>query len=609
MINEGYDQNQEIFPKAGPWNKAYTYEHINLWTAEAWKDRYSPISGLARWIQEQNHRLIRERARSGKFAGRKDGAYDSKTCSLTYPDVVGGWDKKGLFYKCTEMGGVCWIAMLPHAVRDGRQKDPAVLVVLHDADYTDPNWAMDTLEFYREYNEMAAREGWLVLYVAMDGPDQNNTYMHIMQELSAIFHLKMGRVYLDVSTLSLAGCKLSDGTGFVNPRLDGSLVPDPEEAVEHLCSVPVLNITGRWQDKVSLLYRCISNQKEHPAFHLEKHIHSACGRRMAEGMSLEHVYPHALDPELLRRWEAMGLRFESHDHDGEQWLSLAPCSAYGEPDKMLPVMLIFHEVSFTSTFLPLMALSDFYEYCDLIAQGQLICLFFALETPDDNDLFMDILRDAAKLLPIDMRRVYVTGHSHNGHFAAEFMRRHPKEIAAVATLGNSHGLPAPAYSQEVIKITDEMVDRMSAVDMPLININGTVENEFLNYNLDTPGFQNAVNSWQRRLKAFNCAPRTYNEIAAARTSPNLATRMVGVPNDGAGIQFRYGCDCYIADITNNAGKNHLRLVTLENLPHMPAPQMPELTWDFVRRFARNLETGEVVELYSVARLNDEISDS
>ena len=58
-----------------------------------------------------------------------------------------------------------------------------------------------------------------------------------------------------------------------------------------------------------------------------------------------------------------------------------------------------------------------------------------------------------------------------------------------------------------------------------------------------------------------------------------------------------GCECYIAEVKNFAGKKRLRLVTLENLLHMPAPQMPALAWDFVRRFARDLETGEVIELY------------
>jgi hypothetical protein len=109
--------------------------------------------------------------------------------------------------------------------------------------------------------------------------------------------------------------------------------------------------------------------------------------------------------------------------------------------------------------------------------------------------------------------------------------------------------------------------------------------------------KNAIDAWQRRLKAFNCPMKTFEEIAAARTSPDYATRMIGVPNDRTEIQYKYGYECYIADIKNNAGKVHLRLVTIENLNHVVSPQYPELTWDFVRRFARNLDNGELIELY------------
>lgn len=563
---------------AAKWNKHYTYDNIDLWKAEAWKDRYSPICGLVQRIEEKNHQITRSHTSSGKFAGRTDGIYDSKTRSLAYPDTVDDWDKKGLFYKCSELGGTCWIAMVPHAVREGRNNDPVILVVLHDADYANPHWAMETLEYYREYNELAAREGLLVLYIVFNGPDQDHVHVPILQELSALFHLKMIKVYLDVSTVFLADSKLSD------------------ESVEQIGNIPVVNITGRWQDKVSLLYRCVTSPMNiHPAFDPKRLIHSACGRKMAEGMFLEHTYQDALDPELLKYWEAKGLRYESHFRNGEPWVTLAPLSSYEDADQKLPVLLIFQEVN--SAFQALSALSHYCEYCAIVAQGQLICIFFALETPDDNDLFIDILHDAAEILPIDMRRVYVSGQSHNGHFAAEFMRRHYKEIAAVATLSMSHGLLAPAYSYEAVKITDEMVDLMSTFDMPLININGIVENEFANCDIDAPGFKNVVDSWQRRLKAFNCPQKTDDEITASRASADLATRMVGVPNDGTDIQYRYGCECYIADVQNNAGKKHLRLVTLENMPHMPAPQMPALSWDFLSRFARDLETGEVLELY------------
>jgi len=596
MINRNYSFDSSIL-RNDKWNKNYTYKNIDLWKAESWKDKYSLTCKLAKWIGDKNNALIRDKANLGIYDGRSDGIFDAKTGSVSYPDVIKYWDEKGLFYKATEMGGVCWIAMLPHDVRNGMNNDPEVITVLHDADFTNQNWAMNTIEYYHDYNETAAKEGVVMLYVISDGINDTFRYIGILQELAVIFRLKMNHVFMDISTVVDTGTKLSEIPGFVYRDLEGKAI-DPDTAVEYIGKIPVLDITSRWQNRISLLYEFITSEmSQHPAFNLDRHIHSACGRKMAEAMELEHKYEDAQDTRLLKLLESKGLRYESHDKNGQQWVSVAPLNAYDKGAEKIPVMLIFQEVTFINKYQPVIALSSFYEYLDIAAGGELMLLFFAMESADDNDLFYDIVKDAAKIYPIDLSRVYVTGHSHNGHFTAEFMRRYHKEVAAVATLGMSHGLLAPGYSHEVIKVTDEMVEMMTGFDVPLINIIGIGENEFTNYALGTQGYKNAVDSWQRRLKAFNCPMKSYEEIAAVKNSPDYATRMVGVPNDGTDIQYKYGCECYIANIRNNSGKYHLRLVTLENLPHICAPQMPGLSWDFVRRFARDLKTGEVIELY------------
>jgi len=38
------------------------------------------------------------------------------------------------------------------------------------------------------------------------------------------------------------------------------------------------------------------------------------------------------------------------------------------------------------------------------------------------------------------------------------------------------------------------------------------------------------------------------------------------------------------------------MVALGNMPHTPTPTMSQLSWAFMRQFARNLETGEIIEL-------------
>ena len=87
-------------------------------------------------------------------------------------------------------------------------------------------------------------------------------------------------------------------------------------------------------------------------------------------------------------------------------------------------------------------------------------------------------------------------------------------------------------------------------------------------------------------------------MEAALESKDLAERKNGVPADHTEVRYVMGHEVYIADVYNNAGKHHLRFATLDNLPHMITPQMAELSWEFLRRFARD-ENGRIVELQEV----------
>ena len=221
-------------------------------------------------------------------------------------------------------------------------------------------------------------------------------------------------------------------------------------------------------------------------------------------------------------------------------------------------------------------------------------LFFAMESPEDNELLCDILAEAEALYPIERERVYITGQSHNGYLALEFARRHPERIAAIATLNDRHGISSPNYSVDPVPVSDEMLDDFAAFELPLINICGAIENVFPHTEKGSTAYKNAIDAYRRRLRAFRCPDRTDEEIEAALTSENKAERMNGVPADRSETVVSMGMEAYISDVQNRDGKWQLRFVTLENLPHMISPQMAELSWSFLRRFARR--DGRIVEL-------------
>jgi hypothetical protein len=228
-------------------------------------------------------------------------------------------------------------------------------------------------------------------------------------------------------------------------------------------------------------------------------------------------------------------------------------------------------------------------------------IFFVLEDPDSNDLLCKILEDAGVMYPfLDKSRVYITGHSHNGHYSFEFACRHPNLLAGIATMGNTHGLPTSDIPVDKVIFNDAQLNKIKNIDMPLVNINGQWENAYSCKQVGAMRFRSPEEKgkqFQNRLIASNCPLKQNEEILAAADSPDLATRMVGVPNDRSEVLYFEGDECYIADVINNEGRIHLRLVTLENLPHATSAHMPWLSWNFLRRFARNQETGKLVELW------------
>ena len=106
-----------------------------------------------------------------------------------------------------------------------------------------------------------------------------------------------------------------------------------------------------------------------------------------------------------------------------------------------------------------------------------------------------------------------------------------------------------------------------------------------------------IEMWNRRLKAERCPQQIPEKVMAAAKSSNKAERELGFWADRAETVYLDGFEHYIGDIRNVDGKFHFRVIAIENLSHMVSPSMNLCAWNFMRRFARNRETGEVIELF------------
>ena len=305
-------------------------------------------------------------------------------------------------------------------------------------------------------------------------------------------------------------------------------------------------------------------------FDFQRFIHSEGGKYVIKARGFMTRYSDVDDPELLKYWEDMGVRCEIRVTEGEKWLAFVPLEAYENKEMNLPVVAIFRPVE-------LLAIA-FYEYMiDLAAQGEFIALIYSSEDLNTNDLFYDMIQETLRDFPIDPSRVYVTGHSHYGEFAMEFMRRHHKSIAAVGQQGDTAGIILDFYGS-----TQEGVELMTSIDMPVINVAGTTEMVgIFPMNTDAPGVpedsplrgrsfpmnrDDRIVSWKRRLYAMRCPIPSDEDIIAAANG-NKVERVLGFPVDRADIVYAEGSECYIGDIKNIDGNFRFRTVAMENIPH------------------------------------------
>jgi len=331
-------------------------------------------------------------------------------------------------------------------------------------------------------------------------------------------------------------------------------------------------------------------------YDLDQMIHCATGKDMMDGADLERQFSDIRDPALQIFWDQIGLSYAVHEKSGHFWLSFVPKSAL-ENQKKLPVILVFRPAC-------IFAQSFYFHLNQIAAQGEVILLYFSTEDAIQNDLFVDILADAAEIYPIDLTRVYATGHSHYGEFVSTFSARHPNLLAAVAQQCVTPGINL-AFGVE------QLTDQLRQTDLPLIILSGFAEMvQVFPVNADAPTEvdpqwkfilsekrDDRIQAWQTRLYACRCPVSSHEEIMAA-SNGTMAERMLGFPTSHSETLHVDGLDYYIGDIQNEEGKPHLRVVCIENFPHTTCKFMHDLSWSFLRKFARCSKTKKVIHLFA-----------
>ncbi|MGM9594227.1 MAG: hypothetical protein ACI3U8_07720 [Candidatus Onthomonas sp.] len=590
-------------------NTKYNYDHYEEWYLEPRDTGKAPIEYLIQTLgalPEERGDIDRKPEYQRDWAQLKSlPDYHYKTGCYDDPEMVAGLNARGLHYESLEMGATRWLVTAPREAYEQQNRRVPLVVVFHKENYDDPLWNLKTLELYRDYVDAAAekQDRTLIFIVTNGGPA--NMFTGMITEGIQNYCADRDQIYIDISNLLRHGKTLSEIEGFQYPDLEGKTVENPDSCIQLLDGIPVLNFSWRW---VTPWRAHKIDGASDGTVDREWQIHSETGRKMLLANQLSYHFKSCKDDDIQAYWKQMGLNYGCHYVQDERWIIFTPMETRLEK---LPVVVCLDEVNEPDDHKPIAAYFNYREYCDIASQGDCAVIFFAMESPRLNDLICDILQDAARQYPIDLSRVYMTGHSHNGHFTQEFARRHPKVVACIAPLGNSPGLPTPAVSHEAVAVDDARAAIMETMDMPTCIICGCGEvggmvpicqtAHAFEAGINVEGYaasaEGKMAMWRRRLKAERCPDQTVEEILATANSSNKAVRALGIPTDRAETVYIDGFEHYIADIQNVDGKYHFRVVAIENMPHMTLPSMHLCAWNYMRRFARDTETGEVIELY------------
>lgn len=545
-------------------NYSYTYPNDFMWEADTWTDRVAPIHPIVNDLCKYLYDHVRPNSSTDLYTGRTDGTYTPKTNVRVYPEVAAAMEEKGFNLYITGMGNMLWIALIPK----NAAPDIPVMVRFHGVDHKDENWAMDTLHYYADRIDNAAANNFALVFIMSKAPGASGVFTDILMEVAALWRLELKPIYLDLTDMP----------------------EDQFPGGEDFRGLRAMDIIDRWQARVGHQYFCGKGNVGNPEFNFDKLIHSPLGKAIADSMRMEYDYTRMDEPALLEHFAKKGVNLECHFLKGERYVTASPIGN----DKKLPLLICMKEVRSCSEAFALTALQFYYYHLDFVGMGECMVLFFAMESPKDNELLTDIIDQVAQDYPVDTSRVYITGQSHNGYLALEYACSHIDRITAVATLSDRHGIASPLYAMESVPVTDEMAENFRAHEMPLINICGQIENVFPHTTPGTDEYLQAIDAFRRRLYAFRCPDKSVEEVEAALHSSNLAERRNGVPADYAEVRYSMGAEVYVADLKNDDGNWYLRFISIENLPHMMSPQMAELSWEFLRRFSRD-ENGKITD--------------
>lgn len=334
--------------------------------------------------------------------------------------------------------------------------------------------------------------------------------------------------------------------------------------------------------------------------------------------------------EALAYWKERGLIKELHDAETvpTKWASYLPVSSETNPERKYPLLFVMHGHGNP------IILTEGYGFTHVAAREELIVIIPEDETPENMD---KLFAYAKEHYPVDWSRVYMVGYSLGGYMTARHAMRWPERFAAIGTGGMlfANGWAVPQVQAGQLwpgeTITPEMVQHAAELRMPAIVCMGesevlgllpvtrdepvnewkehledrekersdNAEQESKEERIDLSG-KNKIQSLNNWRIANGCKPFPEEEVRRiAATTADIVEEKIGFPFERTSVEVREKRSHFVGDSVDPSGETTFRVVGLAKSPHWASRALIEMTWEFIRQFARDPETGRSYRLEEV----------
>ena len=338
------------------------------------------------------------------------------------------------------------------------------------------------------------------------------------------------------------------------------------------------------------------------SFDVEKLICSEYGQKIIDGLEPLFLSDDPMSPVIIEYWRKKGLKKErvlGGPQEWNEWTIFTPLSAEKpeNKDRKYPLVFGLHGGGAGKYDGEPIFITESTGYARKAAEEE-----FILALPEDHDTppIMALYDYMVKNYPVDLSRVYLTGYSSGSDKACRAALRHPEKFSGMLI---GAGVPFNLIDDEN-EIINATKYKIPFIAIGCLNDKGNHTPLYSSNPIDNPvpDFIAKILSaegkigWINKFFRVNHIPyfsiEENKEYVLSHGTPE--EKRIGLRAQRSKSWIWAGQNHLCLDYTDAEGVDSVRYVFIEGMPHFEPVDMFDIAWPFLKRFSRDVNSGELL---------------